>query len=75
MSDLSLREKFEAVIQKGREAEIALGKLSTLEVAESTEASIADLRAAVEIAEAEGDFQTSSKLKERWIGLLRGGAR
>ena len=75
MPDLSLREKLEAVIRKGQEAETALSQLELLSVAEGAEATVADLKAAVEIAEAEGDFQTSSKLKERWIGLLRGGAR
>lgn len=75
MPDLDLREKLEAVAQKGREAEIALEKLSTLEVAESTEASIADLKAAVEVAEGEGDFAASGVLKEKWLQLLKRGAR
>ena len=70
-----LREKLTKIVEDGRQAEIALEKLETLEAAESTEASIADLKAAVEVAEAEGDFGTSSILKEKWMQLLQRGAR
>ncbi len=70
-----LREKLSKIILDGRQAEIALDKLETLEKAESEDATMDDLRQAVEIAESEGDFQTSSILKDKWIGLLRRGAR
>ena len=74
MSDLSLREKLDTVVQRGKEAEVALEKLSVLETADSAEASIADLKAAVAVAEGESDFETACRLKDRWIFLLRGGA-
>ena len=75
MPDLSLREKLEEVAQKGREAEIALSKLELLSVAEGEEATIADLKAAVAVAEGEADFETACRLKDRWIQLRREGAR
>ncbi len=70
-----LREKLSKIILDGRQAEIALEKLGTLEKAEAEDATIDDLRQAVAIAESEGDFQTASRLKDKWIGLLRGGAQ
>ena len=75
MPDLSLREKLEAVIRKGQEAETALSQLELLSVAEGAEATIADLRAAVAVAEGEKDFVTAGILKEKWIQLLKRGAR
>ena len=75
MSDLSLREKLDAVVQEGKEAEVALEKLGMLEAAESEDATVADLKAAVAVAEGEADFETACRLKDRWIFLLRGGAQ
>ena len=72
MPDLSLREKLDAVVQSGKEAERALEKLEVLEVAEGEEATVADFKAAVEVAEAEGDMNTARVLKGRWADLLRG---
>ena len=71
MSELS--EKLSKIILDGRQAEIALEKLKTLETAENEDATIADLKAAAAIADDEGDFQTSSVIKQRWIELLRKG--
>ena len=70
-----LREKLTAIVESGKQAEIALEKLETLDTAESEDATVADLKAAVAVAEAEGDLETASILKQRWIGLLRGGAQ
>ena len=72
---MDLREKLEAVIRKGQEAETALSQLELLSVAEGAEATIADLRAAITAAEAEKDFETSGVLKEKWLQLLKRGAR
>ncbi len=73
MSELS--EKLSKIILDGRQAEIALEKLETLEKAEAEDATISDLRQAVAVAEGELDFQTACRLKDRWIDLLRGGAQ
>ena len=73
MSDL--REKLNKIVEDGKRAEIAIEKLDLIDKAESEDASIADLKAAVAVAEAEGDLETASILKQRWVGLLRGGAQ
>lgn len=70
-----LREKLTAIVESGKQAEIALGKLETLEAAESKEASLGDIKAATAIAEGEADFETACRLKDRWIELLKRGAR
>jgi hypothetical protein len=75
MSDLSLRDKLNAVVEQGREAERALEKLSVLEQAESQDATVDDLRQATAVAEGEADFETACRLKDRWIKLLKRGAR
>ena len=72
---MDLREKLNKIVESGKEAERALEKLETLEAAESEDASIADLKAAVAVAEGEADFETACRLKDRWIQLRREGAR
>ncbi len=66
-----LREKLTAIVESGKEAERALEKLETLETAESEDATVADFKAAVAVAEAEGDLETARVLKNRWADLLR----
>ena len=68
---MDLREKLTAIVESGKEAERALEKLATLETAENEDATVADLKAAVAVAEAEGDLDTARVLKGRWADLLR----
>ena len=70
-----LREKLTAIVESGKQAELALEKLETLEKAEGEEASLGDIKAATAIAESEADFETACRLKDRWIELLKRGAR
>ena len=68
---MDLREKLTGIVESGKEAERALEKLATLETAENEDATVADLKAAVAVAEAEGDLDTARVLKGRWADLLR----